>query len=122
MTRSVVFALLALLLTAGQASADGAWVLWTRSAFSQDGHLMERGVTDWDISRAFNTREECVRQLPLEISERVSIDEAVIKAATSGTSITFKGTKYPDGNWKDGLIEFYKCLPDTIDPRGPKGK
>jgi hypothetical protein len=83
-----------LLALAASASAEGAWVLWYR-------------VTDmktWSVDPyvpvdSFATKEQCGR----------AADEGHREAQAA---LKRGGT----------LLISYSCLPDTVDPRGPKGK
>src|SRR5438552_18726308 len=63
MTRSVAFALLALLLIVGQASAECAWVLWWEEHTSWSGGKVDPGETNsWNILGSFATQADCERQ------------------------------------------------------------
>ena len=84
--------LLALTLLTGSASAECAWVLWFTS-----GHLSHPITSPTD---GFTDREQCI----LEAAKR-----------TAGQIKDYKA-KFPDD------VADVTCLPDTVDPRGPKGK
>jgi hypothetical protein len=74
-----------------QASAECAWVLWHRVLLADGG-----GVSDAPIN-AFATKQECnVNRQDTEQDISKKLDPAVSK-------------------------ELLVCLPDTVDPRGPKG-
>ena len=87
-----------LLASAATAHAECAWGLWSR--FSRE---------DWFINGTLQSKVECLKYLeraagrPLGDTERAT-----------GTATTLDWAK--TGTWV-GL-----CIPDTVDPRGPKGK
>jgi hypothetical protein len=94
---------LSLLASAATAYAECAWVLWSYAVHSS--------VESYNVESALPTLKEC--------------DEAVHDAAkalkSSGYTISGPGNHAVIGQrgergWK------YFCLPDTVDPRGPKGK
>jgi hypothetical protein len=91
--RVLVLVLVYLTLVATPAWAECAWVLWGQTPSS--GGFMSHPMD------AFKTREECN-------AERLS-SEAKMKAAIR------------EGRGS-GAIVILSCLPDTIDPRGPKEK
>ena len=91
LTCRVVGALLALVVLAGSAAADCAWVLWRNTAFPQK--------QDWTVLSAWATKREC------EVDGRSRIDREL-----------YVYTEDDIGN-QTALF----CLPDSFDPRGPKG-
>jgi hypothetical protein len=93
--RASVIAALFLLTSAATGSAECVWVLWSV--------VSEAEVTPgsqpwrlWDAKGFYKTQDECGI------------------AARSWSSGPMKGTK----NLSTAVI----CYPDTVDPRGPKGK
>lgn len=98
----ILVALLSLALLAGSAAAECAWVLWsTVYDRSEDGKL-QPGETH--VASAHTTKEECdrARREGAAIVRRMRALETKAIGETLG-DITLQ------------------CLPDTIDPRGPKG-
>ena len=89
MTRLALVVVL-FLASVGTASAECAWVLWTRV-----------NTQEWESRGGFNTREDCERE------RRKSAEGTV------------QGTAKPEGR---EFVVRNSCLPDTIDPRGPKGR
>ena len=83
--------LLCLLTYAASASAECAWVLWSKVVDPKT----RMGPGDLNPSAAFKTREACVQ-----------------------ASGDMKAQLAQQGYSTDGLI--VSCLPDTVDPRGPK--
>jgi hypothetical protein len=102
---TIFLSLLCVLAFATSAGAECAWVLWGT-------WLGEEPTPD----RAFRTAEAC----------HGAISEKLTKARREGTGHTIVSYG-PD---TAQLIEFagtnkltiLKCLPDSIDPRGPKGR
>ena len=96
--------LVALLLLAAPTTvhAECAWVLWQEHR--RVGTSWQERT--WIFDRAYTTRPEC---------EKFRSGADVI--AGGDNDLKSSGRK-PD----DGIRRFYQCVPDTIDPRGPKGK
>jgi hypothetical protein len=90
--RVTVLSLLCVLALATSASAV-AWVLWLETVSLEE--------TKWDYTDAYTTKDECWKiaqgynQAPTQLG----------RSARQGETITSIG---------------YRCVPDTVDPRGPK--
>jgi hypothetical protein len=87
-----VIAVLSVLAWAATASAEGAWVLWVQGAID---------------SRAFD---------PEPWGSFQSLNDC--KRAASESDIKNRSAEVE----KLGMHVLSTCLPDTVDPRGPKGK
>ena len=77
-----------------------AWVLWWRS------------TQDWRVMAAYETRDEC---------------EAKARAQTSRTAEFLRQLKEEEksvlgGKTLPDIPVAFDCLPDTVDPRGPRAK
>jgi len=99
MVRIVVIALLVVLAFTGSASAECAWVMWSRVMI---GAPSGESVDSWDPLDSFKTRQECSdseRLMRAKVQQRM-------KTATSDRGIQ--------------QVVTLTCLPDTVDPRGPK--
>jgi hypothetical protein len=97
--RALLVVVLLLLASAGTASAECAWVLWFESLIN--------GQTTHVVRSAWSTHAQCE-------SERLAgIGSYQGLSATEQRLQPIPGT--------GGAVR-YVCLPDTIDPRGPKGK
>ena len=95
---------------ATSAYAECAWVLW--SSRNRDDSSF------WKVEIGYQSASECIRA----IDERAKpiadakLDEGQMKHRMSPTGPLFLwNTK---SNWNNTFL----CLPDTVDPRGPKGK
>jgi hypothetical protein len=84
-----------LTVTPREAWAACAWVLWVQSYAVHDGKPITRVE---DPSDAFATKDECEFVL-----QRREQREKMRRASDSSRE------------------SYFTCLPDTIDPRGPKG-
>ena len=128
--RVVLMALMSLTLLAGSATAECAWVLWTQTESWRAG---DRRTVEWDFDRyVHDTRVACesaldkarekavkthsalgaqvARQLPVEHEFFIRLGERMVIIG-----------KRNDANSPDwSLVYNYACLPEAIDPRGPK--
>jgi hypothetical protein len=95
--RATLLVALSLLTSAATADAECTWVVW-RQALSDNPAVSKSG--NWIPEGAFKTKEECVRDIEQK------------RAAYFGEA-KLEGYTYTRGAY---------CLPDTVDPRGPKGK
>jgi len=111
--RAAVIAALSLLASTATASAECAWVLWQEThtdpiapGRAQDPVVLIRGESRWEIHGTHATKDQC---------------------------LTSAESKWPDVRrqrgpvGRDGKVVALtmtdlKCLPDTVDPRGPKAK
>jgi hypothetical protein len=84
-----------LLASAATAQAECAWILWA-------GGVKTSGEAVYAPIEGYSTRAECMKG---RIAS--SVDEVEqLKRDVAGT----------------GMKLAFTCLPDTVDPRGPKGK
>ncbi len=99
-----------LLTSAATAYAECAWVLWSELTIAA---LPESG--EWYVLTAYPTMQDCEAALAKEYlrlkgegwqAYYVQV-RTVFAAKGKGERIT---------------TTHYRCLPDTVDPRGPKGK
>ena len=108
MLRILSVALVSLSLLAGSASAECAWVLWTKDpalGVGADKNL------EWRYTalgpEVFDTRAECEK---VSLKYRANRLKAYGDAKKAGI----------DNPIPPALA--YQCLPDTMDPRGPKAR
>ena len=104
--RTSVFVVLCLLTSTATAHADCAWVMWTEERHSGGGPIK------LSASDAFDTREQC--------RTRLAYTTALVGRGLGGRvvgNVVVMSSK--DG--EPSLMFTYFCLPDTVDPREPKG-
>jgi hypothetical protein len=85
-----------LLTSAATAYAECAWVLWS--------HFTLRDGERWLVNRAFDSAEDC----------KASALAALREAASKGNTVVGGAVTTANGDLSP------VCLPDTVDPRGPK--
>jgi hypothetical protein len=94
-TRGVLIAGLLTLISPGTASAECAWVLWAQT---RTWWPKPPATDQWDIVEVFETKGACEARRPKTNSHGFD-EQTRISTATR-----------------------YVCYPETMDPRGPKGK
>jgi len=102
--RVVVGALLTLVVFAGSAAAECAWVLWQK-AIPVNASLTPIGDPFFYEPKAFATKTECDRELRF----LAEADRYLMR------SLVERGLPPPNPQLQ------FNCLPDTVDPREPKG-
>jgi hypothetical protein len=110
-----VIAALSLLAWAATASAECAWVFWLEAGDARTHESSSRPVSGW------GTREACEQALTQKLasdSERNTEMEVTVdrQAGRPRLWLRRKGHREPLA------VYSYVCLPDTVDPRGPKAR
>ena len=136
----VVTALSGLLAVTTSASAECAWILWwenTSSSLSyRTADANVRGAKidtsenhTWNILGSYTTNAACTSQQNWKISDMLKSWNKEKAGAKSGEhtisqsgNIISKRSEYVNENTSSYSQSIrYLCLPDTVDPRGPKG-
>jgi hypothetical protein len=76
-----------------------AWVLW--------GNVVRKTVDVWQTDEAFDNKGECDQAVRARLGKAKAMNATVI-----GDMVLIE---------KADTIITYHCLPDTVDPRGPRG-
>jgi hypothetical protein len=102
----ILLVLLCLLAFTTSTSAEGVWVLWSES-WSSDSNRTDAD-TKWEVLAATPSPEvrESVRRDWIGRYRLVAQGNGIFSGKAEGPANTFRPV----------------CLPDTKDPRGPKGK
>jgi len=106
-SRIALVTLFCLFAFTASASAECAWIEWSYTIDKG------KGIDLYHIESAWPTRQECLTD--------VRLSAVILKQ--EGYTVTGGG---PESNQifgrKEGERIRYFCLPDTVDPRGPKGR
>jgi hypothetical protein len=86
------------------ASGECAWVLW-----------VVQGARVDHFYASYTSAKECIRELDVR-EQRLRSDGSVLMTRSAATSLNVTD------KIKVSFSTTYQCLPDTLDPRGPKGK
>ena len=101
-----------LLALAASAHAECAWLLW----LNHTGVVAGEGLDMWIPLNASTNNPDCQQVL-------ASTPQANARAANPSDAVTLRGSNMIDIVSAAGPHTLlYVCLPDTVDPRGPKGK
>ena len=115
---TILLATLCLLTLTTSAHAECAWVLWLKRTVyvGPDGQPSGKPEITWHAQQGFETAEPCKQTLAAIIA-RVRKDPTSysIGDAADDTGFLHNESKFVS-------FSHYACLPDTVDPRGPKGK
>jgi hypothetical protein len=112
-----VILILFLLALATSASAECSWVLWFQETFY--GPNLVNEASPWLLIKATPTYALC-EKTQVERIKNASKPAQGAEITVSGAFV-FKGMRDADGRSLSWVSRF-ECLPDTVDPRGPKGK
>ena len=118
--KTSVISAFSILVTAATAGAECAWVLWSKTGTASFESILD-GTARFDhvaVVSASDTQLECEKQLGWRLGIwKLNIKSGQVKAMVHDTSST---VLQHEGDKLTRSIN-YVCLPDTVDPRGPKG-
>jgi hypothetical protein len=105
-----------LLAFASTAAAECAWVVWVEESWSATYKQDER-PTVWTLVEAYPLLADCQNAQAAKIKVLLSRDGRELH----GNIVT---RQFPVGYNQSIVISYLRviCVPDTIDPRGPKGR
>ncbi len=120
--RTLVIAVLSLLDSAAPGHAEGKWVLWHE--MSGAAPSLPKNLHEWRSGESFTTEAACER----EVRDRLAwIAKSEPMPPPLRPELTVRGNvaslRHYQGNELMSTQSIRMvCLPDTVDPRGPKGK
>jgi len=111
----LLLALLYLLALAPSASAGSAWVLWQRDdSFDARGALVSSPT---EVFATYRTSAECITAIDGLERQWQRPQVVVMRDARTRLAVMVR-----DKNQTITKSLSFLCAPDTVDPRGPKGK
>ena len=117
--------LLVLVALATSASAECAWLWWQEAEVETPAGISKT----WDTPRAFPTQAACAEGLADQVRTLEARYRAQESATLKQTASLLPGgltaeilSVDPTNLGRGRLIMRLYCLPDTVDPRGAKGK
>jgi hypothetical protein len=111
MTTRILLITLCLLALASSVSAECAWVLWSAPGATDPSVPLAQATvsivpSNWQPVRAYDTSKAC--EAALSDSQRDEFAALLKRQHKPGATVLD--------------THAYRCLPDTVDPRGPKGQ
>lgn len=98
------------------AAAECAWVLWVEESWLV-AYKQDERPTAWTLVEAHPLRAECEQAQAGKIKTLSNADGVVVQG-------NILARTFPSGYNQSNITRSSRvvCVPDTIDPRGPKGK
>ena len=113
--RASVISSLSLLAWAATAHAECAWVFWLEAGDARSHESSSRPVSGW------GTREACEQAMTQKLASD-SVKDADMEVTVDPQAGRPRLWVRRKGRPEPLAVYTYVCLPDTVDPRGPKGK
>jgi hypothetical protein len=111
----ILLALLCLLALATSASAGCAWVMWTAIYVPN-----QRDLASYTRETGYPSAQDCIKALDAQSTSSQENISLRPKASVSKVDRTESTELFL---WhREGGADVFRCYPDTVDPRGPKGK
>src|SRR5215813_3853548 len=107
--RALAIATVSLLPWAGTARAECAWVMWLEQTTLRGGDKQ----VEW-VPTGVPTSRDCYDSLKSAMKTQSKPEP--------GSTLEVRGNQIVRKSGVATWILAYSCLPDTVDPRGPKGK
>ena len=123
---TAMLTIILLLGSASLAAEDCAWVLWTRVDNAGDGGPL----TNWEVDAAYESHAQCKtgREKTLKQSRRfwgedAGIEREYVDEQTGEKQVVIELEFRVGPGQEAGKVRtvYYRCLPDTIDPRETGG-
>ena len=111
MMMRAMLVVLSLLLSVATASAECAWVLWMSQS-------QIRAQSSWVPHGAFVTRQDCIMGAQKAFDPFRDGGMSIVSEDQTGGFFLITNARRPSGVIVAVTVQ---CLPDTVDPRGPKG-
>ena len=113
--RASLLVALSLLTSAATAYAECAWVFWLEVASPPTQQSSSRPVSAW------GTREDCEQALTQKLASD-SVKDTSMDVTVDPQPGRPRLWVRRKGHAEPLAVYTYVCFPDTVDPRGPKGK
>jgi hypothetical protein len=128
----IVLTMLCCLTFATSVFAESLWVLWSQEVATESG-LVTEDKKAWRRIAAFDSKSACFSDASTKAEDLAGIlrssypgdKERKIEVQRLGLGADHLAVKTSfSGGLFDGarMWTFYRCLPDTVEPRGPKRK
>ena len=130
--RRIALTLLCLLTLATSAAAEAQWVLWSQEVATEPG-LAAEDKKAWHRIAVFDSKSACFSDAstsadelagmlrssyPADKERKIEVQRLGLGADHLAVKTSFTGGLFDGAR----MWTFYRCLPDTVDPRGARAK